>query len=239
MTQIPSAEAIVNLCRQRGLTGFDLPKLKTSLAARGQDGQFVAKLQDSYIAVARGVDDSCALRWFSDMKQALHDEPVPQSPRPSKRVSGGPSYKAFGTAAALTFELDELRSQDRMGSPIKTVTVEAANATGVRTYNWDEKVIVQLTQNELPLFVGAMLGMRSRWEASGHGQEHNKAIKLERQPKGVHVQVAYGSRVMSVRVEHGIAFHVAALAMMALQAQYPHLTSDAILTMCGRVCEGA
>ena len=238
MTEAPSAEAIVNLCQQRGLRGFDLAKLKACLANRLSDKKFAALLKENYLMVARGGDDSEALRWFSDMRQAVVEEPVPQHKQIPKRGYGGPNYKAFGSSAALTFEIDDLRAQDGTGAPLKTVAIEAAKAIAVRAYNWDDKVILQLMQNEVPLFVGAMLGMCSRWDASGHGAEHNKSIKVERQKEGVHVVVTQGSRVMSVSVPNGVAFHVASLGVLAIQSQHPHLTADAVLSMCSRVCEG-
>lgn len=238
MNQTPSAEAVVNLCRERGLEGFDLKKLKASFANRSTDERFIADLVLNYKAVAKGVDDASALRWFSEMKRATNEEPVPEANRSPRRYRIGPSYKAFGNTAALTFELDELRSTDANEQPIKTVAIEAASSNGPRSYNWEAKVIIQLTQNELPLFTGAMLGMRSAWEASGHGQVHNKKLKVVRQEQGVFVQVSYGSSLMSVRVDHGVAFHVVALCVQALQAQYPHLSSEAVLTMCSYVCAG-
>lgn len=238
MNQAPSAEAVVNLCRQRGLEGFDLRKLKASFANRANDERFTTDLILNYKAVAKGVDDASALHWFSEMKRATNEEPIPEANRSPRRTNIGPSYKAFGNTAALTFELDELRSTDANEQPIKTVAIEAARSNGPNSYNWDTKVIIQLTRNELPLFMGAMLGMRTAWEASGHGQVHNKRLKVARQEQGVFVQVTYGSNVMSVRVDHGVAFHVVALCMQALQAQYPHLSLDAILTMCSYVCAG-
>lgn len=156
-----------------------------------------------------------------------------QDSTPRNRPSGDTerySVHTYGGKAALCFEAD----QTRRGAA--TVSVDAADATGPRQYDWQSKIRIQLTQNELPQVAAVFLGLLPGCKFSSHGQASNKSIEFRRQPgkasQLVFVRVIEAEKkAKAVPITNADCFRVEALLMRQLKIQHPYLDGTMLMAM--------
>lgn len=88
------------------------------------------------------------------------------------------SVKVHGGKSALTLEATTTR---RHNEP--TINIEAAKLKDAasRTYDWQNKIIVQLTTTELQQVTCLLYGMIDRVKFQNHGPQNDKWFEIERQ----------------------------------------------------------
>lgn len=130
--------------------------------------------------------------------------------RAQNRNAGGASApakydqkKVHGGKAALNFEAD---ATQRLGDP--TIRLETARRTSPqeRTYDWKNKIAVQLTVYELQLCTALLLGMIDKVKFQNHGPEQDKWFEFEHQSDrfagSVKVVVGKGKDLNIVSITH-------------------------------------
>lgn len=113
------------------------------------------------------------------------------------------SYKVHGGKAALEIKPDEKQKARDAGvvdengelNVFHTIRLEAAqsNNSNDRTYNWGNKIALQLTDIELPLFIGVCMGYYPRIEFGNHGmgaEKSSKSFSAEFQPNNLFVSLS-------------------------------------------------
>lgn len=138
-------------------------------------------------------------------------------------------HKVYGQKSALYVGVDETRS----GSP--TLRIEGAVAIGPRNFNWDNKISIQLTAQELPHVVCVLFGWIQQCEYKNHGAEKNKGFKLVVQQKngqtGVFVNIMEaGKPLCAIPVNAVDLFYLRNLALGQLQKKEPLLDSAALIS---------
>ncbi len=131
----------------------------------------------------------------------------------------------YGKKYALTFEADT----NRRNCP--TVAIDAAPATGVRVYDWTQKIRIQPTLKELPVVAAVMLGFLERCEFKARGEE-GKGFSVEHQRTNVLVRIwnAEAGSLKIVPIDGPDTFRVNALLLKQLRAAY-QVTDVALVTM--------
>lgn len=154
-----------------------------------------------------------------------NDDQAPRQRGEQGQIGDRSKFHVYGGKAALCFEEDVTRG----GVP--TIALDAATAVGTKTYNWGQKVRIQLTRAELPVVASVLLGARQSCEFKSHGPEKNKGFSMERQSGGkVFVKVfEKGQQVKAVPVEAADVFYVASLFLLQIRRNSPWL--DAASTM--------
>ena len=136
--------------------------------------------------------------------------------------AGRPKHRIYGLRAALTVEMDDLRTKDEGGETLPTVILEAAQALGNRTYDWTNKIAFQFMRRELPLLACSLLGLLDKpLELGNHGQEANKFFVITDQGERLFVQVRQGSRLLAVPVGAADVHAWLNLVMLALARHSP------------------
>lgn len=147
-----------------------------------------------------------------------------------------PKHHIYGLKAALTVEMDELRTNGDDGVVLQTVILEAAAALGHRSYDWGHKIAFQFMRRELPLLACALLGMlENPLELGNHGQEANKFVVIADQGEKLFVQVKQGARAIAVPVGPSDVHAWLELVIRALAANSPTMGEAIQLTALGRV----
>ena len=138
------------------------------------------------------------------------------------------SVHVYGGKAALCFEHDLKRNSD-----LCTVAIDAATSIGERRYNWQEKVRLQVTQQELPVVTAVLCGILPACEFGQHGPEKNKGFSFERQDGGkIFVRVfAKDQGVKAVPMEAPDVFRVASLFVRQIRLNQPWLDATGVLGM--------
>lgn len=123
--------------------------------------------------------------------------------------------------AAACFELTTRVVDERTGERQPALKIETAgkHPTQPTKYNWDDKIIFYLTEDELPQLLCVFLGLLPSCEFRNHGPQHNKSMKLENQGKHLYLTMAEGSdRKAAVQLDVGRSTRVATLVARAFQA---------------------
>ncbi|RME81254.1 MAG: hypothetical protein D6775_14060 [Caldilineae bacterium] len=117
------------------------------------------------------------------------------------------SYTVYGRRAALCVKTD----RNSQGRP--TLGIDCAFHIANGRYDWNEKLYIQLTEHELPLFSAVILGYASRCTFDKRGNS-GKGLALERQ--GGHLFMrAWKGRGMQyqVQAEASDVFRIADLCL--------------------------
>lgn len=138
------------------------------------------------------------------------------------------SYHVYGGKAALCWEDDTTRAGEA------TVRLEAASATGPRQYDWSNKVIIQLTRDELPCVAAVFLGLIPEAKGSNHGQGDNGGKWFEIQHQGSKLFCKVGdpqSKMKAVPIEAQDAYWVATLLIRQIRAARPWLSGEDVVML--------
>lgn len=138
------------------------------------------------------------------------------------------SLKVHGRKAAI-----ELKPSITKGG-WHTVTLEGANVSGQRLYDWSNKTTVQITRVELLGVIGVLLGIYPNTEGRAHGPQKNKGFNMQWQEQN-------GTTSLFVSVNEGgktakgvpVSFHEAMQLghMSAIQycQNFPTLSVEALI----------
>ncbi|UUZ66226.1 hypothetical protein LP417_34995 (plasmid) [Polaromonas sp. P1-6] len=249
---------------QRGLPSPGLERIKACITEADETDQL--RLYEVLRRLERGTERADDSGWLLSMLKRAQTiqidlpEPVPMPVRPAKRSVDRvdtllasqhvpakkatyteakplrPKHHIYGLRAALTVEMDELRTKDDDGVVLQTVILEAAAAVGHRTYNWGQKIAFQFMRRELPLLACALLGMlENPLELGNHGQEANKFVVIADQGEKLFVQVKQGARAIAVPVGPSDVHAWLDLVMRALVANSPAMGEAIQLAALGRI----
>lgn len=118
------------------------------------------------------------------------------------------SHHVYGVKGALCFSVDKTKQG------FETLSVDAANSTAPKVYDWSNKIRLQLTQNELPIFVALIMGYIPKAEFSNH---NGKGMKIVNQGKSLFFQL-YGKNLGNRSIPCGAidSFYVASLSIRQL-----------------------
>lgn len=165
---------------------------------------------------------------------------TPQSktaPRPTGSSEYPASHHVYASTAALCVEEATTGTGVELGSsvkPFQTIQIEVAPAVAGKRYDWNRKIIVQLTKRELHLFIGTLFGWIKRLEFTCHGPAKDKTLRFEDQDDHLYVHVKQGKRAMAVPVGAEELFAILAMAIGALGKNAPELDSQTLLQICKR-----
>lgn len=156
------------------------------------------------------------------------------------------SYKIHGGKSALDVRATEkLRKSeenviDKDGNKnlFHTIQLECApkNDGKTRSYNWKRKVVLQLTDQELPLFICVCLGSLKKISFGNHGvgEEKNcKYFSIENQGIKLFMQIGNNSDKNKINLPIPInmpnAVHMGMIALEQYAKNFPALSSDTVL----------
>jgi hypothetical protein len=129
--------------------------------------------------------------------------------------------KTVTTRAAACFELTTREADDQTGEvrPALKIEVTGKHATLPNRYDWDNKLVFYLTEDELPQLLCVFLNLLPAVEFGHHGPQRNKWLKLQHQGRHLYLSMSEGSeRKAAVQLDVGRSTRVAALAARAFQA---------------------
>lgn len=139
--------------------------------------------------------------------------------------------KAFGSKAALCAESDMTRRN------VPTVRFELATAVGVRQYDWKNKLVIQLTQDEIIEAAAVLFGFVPEVEFRNHGDDA-KWLHIKHQGNSVCIR-AGSKQPNSIRlVPIGVGRTTALAALLAAQLDKTLFGAGAngtLLALVGRV----
>jgi hypothetical protein len=161
----------------------------------------------------------------------------PPAQDPATGVRAPPPYFSFhvyGRAAALCISEARTRSNDT-----HTIQIDAAPALASgakRTYDWPNKIIVQLSEQELVQALAFFEGKIDGLSLKDHGRAHDKFVRMERQEGHFFVEVGQKGRpIIGVPAGAPDAFKIVSLAYKQILANGPHLELAMIREMIAQI----
>ncbi len=176
------------------------------------------------------------------------NNPAPDSN--SLRQIRAHSYKVHGGKAALEVKPDEKLKSSQQGivdengeqNIFYTIRLEAAlsNNSTDRSYNWKDKVAIQLTDIELPLFIGVCLGYYQKISFSNHGvggEKSSKFFGVEHQGTKVFFQLGQKDKsIRPVPVNLPQSMHIGLMALEVYCRNFPGVDSNTVLNSISSIC---
>jgi len=118
--------------------------------------------------------------------------------------------RCFGGRAALTAELTHTRKDQT-----PTVSLEVAPRL-LEKVDWENKIVVQLSDSELPLACAVVLG----YLPNVHFKRPGKGVEITRQPGKLFVRASSGTgKIYALPVPPGDTFRLSALFLGQLKRQ--------------------
>ncbi|TQK01253.1 hypothetical protein [Herbaspirillum sp. SJZ107] len=146
------------------------------------------------------------------------------------------SFKVFGTAAALCIAEAQTQATSQ-----HTVNIEGALAlagAGPRTFDWPNKIVVQLTVQEAYQVLGLFENRIRSLKFDGHGRAHDKSLGIEFQESHYFVRlIQRGRPAVAVPVRPVDAIPIISLLYKQLLRNEPHLRIEDIRCMVERMAE--
>ena len=129
--------------------------------------------------------------------------------------------KSMTARAAACFELTTREADDQTGEarPALKIEMTGKHPTLPNRYDWENKLVFYLTEDELPLLLCVFLNLLPAVEFGHHGPQGNKSLKLQQQGKHLYLNMSEGSeRRAAVQLDVGRSTRVAALVARAFLA---------------------
>lgn len=157
----------------------------------------------------------------------------PRNETKAEQLAALPKARFWSSRAAMVVELDRFEDPDRGcggAGHAYTLRIEATRGSREGGYRWQDKVIFQLTQEEFPLFVAVVMGWRESFEATNHGPDRNKSLRVKNQPGQVlYFDLSEAKNGGAIPVAAGERFYLAMLCTEVLQRNSPHVGAQAAL----------
>lgn len=148
--------------------------------------------------------------------------PDPQDPDLAPFTPPGRlQVRLFGRESAHTLEIGpHRRGASFMGAQV--VTIESARALPEGGgYDWSDKLMLQLTPEEMPLAVAVLMNLSPSARFSQHGAERDKFAELRRQEGGLVLVTGQGAAVYAVPVKTGALYYMLSLFCRAMARGLP------------------
>jgi hypothetical protein len=146
---------------------------------------------------------------------------------PLVRAASASKHHVYVKSGGLTFEIDKLRKPE--AGRRFTVRVEGAEGKDGKAYDWLNKVVVQLTAEELHQAAAVVLGMSDKMVATHHGDDRDKRLEMRRGEDQILVRVTKTGLAVVVPVNADHLYKVALVFVRALTMNDPDLDSRLLL----------
>ena len=149
--------------------------------------------------------------------------------RAPKAVTPAPyySFSVYGTKGALCISEAQTRSKQ-----IHTINVEGALALGKNEFDWRNKLILQLSPEEMFLVLAVLNGKIPNVVFTGHGESHDKMFEMMLQTGSYFIRlVQKGRSPVSVPMDVRQTLNFTSLIYKQIKKNHPHLGMDELRSM--------
>ena len=157
---------------------------------------------------------------------------------PSGTASAPPyfSFKVFGTSAALC--ISEARTRSGNQHTIQVDGATAVAAGGAKAFDWQSKIIVQLTTQECYLALALFENKLKSVRFDGHGDRHDKSLHIEFQERHYFVRMTQrGKAAVALPVRPVDALQIVSLLYKQIRLNDPHLEIGQIRAFTDQLAE--
>lgn len=144
---------------------------------------------------------------------------------------GWVSVRIFGKTAAHTLEIsNHRRSRQFLG--VNVVSIESARPLANGGYDWNNKLSLQLTPEEMPEVIAVLLGLVGEVTFSNHGSDRNKSVTFKNQEGGMLVSTSTRSDAYyPVPVKRSVVYFLLDLFCRAMAAGTPDRKPSDVISL--------
>lgn len=166
-----------------------------------------------------------------DGQDQQKDTAEPEPSRAKKDFSSEKAVRLYGGRAAFCFSQDKTRDRTGTGKGVSDVLrVEAALSVGARSYDWTEKIGIQVNRGEMFQLLAVLAGFHRGVALKGHGEKHDKFLLLENQDTQFFVKLGQKNRpVRAMPIPAHQGFEVASLITHQISLNEPSLDSRSLM----------
>lgn len=140
------------------------------------------------------------------------------------------SVRLFGKTAAHTLEISTHRRAGQFLG-INVVSVESAKPQVGGGYDWNNKLSIQLTPEEMPEVIAVLLGIVGEATFSNHGSDRNKAVTFRNQPDGILIVTSLRNDAYPVPVKRAVTYYLLDLFCRAMAASTPDRKPSEVISL--------
>ena len=168
-----------------------------------------------------------------DFIRAAASKDVLNGVRVVERQIAQKTTHVYAAKAAVTFEYAQSRDAR------SCMQIEAAGREDrSQTFNWQNKIIIQLSDAELMQVLAVLRNWMPSVEFSNHGAGRDKRLTLTRQGQGGYlVSVRQGTVARVIPMPTFEAYKVVSIGMRVLIDNSPHLNTSMISEVCQEMAE--
>lgn len=146
-------------------------------------------------------------------------------------LPGRLQVRLLGRESAHILEIGpHRRSASFMGAHV--VTIESAHALlGTSGYDWDNKLTLQLTPEEMPQATAVLMNLSASARFRRDDAEHGKFAELRRQESGLVLVTGQGGAVHAVPVKAGALYYLLSLFCRAMARGLPGSSVAEVLAL--------
>ena len=139
-------------------------------------------------------------------------------------------FHVYGASASAKFEI----VSNRGGVFVLAVDI-AGRVPSKDSFDWENKIAIQVTDREMPQFMCAVLGITQTFDLRNHGPKKHKSLSLANQSdKGVlYLRVTEGQVGHSIPISADKVFHLGVIGMKVLSLQTRADTQTCLLLLRG------
>jgi hypothetical protein len=176
-----------------------------------------------------------------------YDQPPQHSDFPGNNQGGNPAeqkgfeqpvwfkqLKSHGGKCAIQCETSLTKKDEWFTISIESAVKDPTDQNNKR-FDWRSKTMLQLTRNELPVFIAVLLGMLPSCKFDNHGDQ-NKFISIENQGKSFFFKTGgSGLQLHTVPVPIAEAYMFATLAVGQYVRNFHGMTPEAAIDIISRM----
>lgn len=139
------------------------------------------------------------------------------------------SFHVYGTSGALCFSEAQTRKNQQQSINIEgTLTLGSSKIH----YDWANKIIVQLSPEEMFLVLALLNGKLNSIKFTGHGVNNDKVIEMQLQQSHYFVKLIQRGRApVAVPMQSQHALNLTSLLLAQIKKNHPHLSRDEMMMM--------
>lgn len=171
-------------------------------------------------------------------QQGTRTAPHAPQPQNGEQRELPKQMNVYGKKAALQLSESRTRRNEDYTVMIEGAVRSNPSNPSDKTFNWEKKIALQLTLNELPLFIAVLNGYIGAVEFANHGADNTKSLRIALQDKNFFISLsAKDHPVTPVPVSFMDGLLLSHFALNEYLRNYPNLSADAALNTIARVAQ--
>lgn len=153
-----------------------------------------------------------------------------QDAPPPHQSGSRPKARIFGKDAAHSIEISNHRRADDFMN-VSVVTVDSARALASGGYDWRNKLVIQLTPEEMPAAIAVLMGLIPNAKFDHHGSDKSKFLEMRNQEGGMMVVTGHRATSFAVPIKTPGIYYLLDLFCRAMAAGTPNRSGTEVMTL--------